>query len=367
MTTLVRRTPLFILIILGVPFVVLGLLAVTALPLSSQEPLFCDALREQHANTVMGRMTFGNWLASNWPSGQFEGCSGRPPPPTPPSSATRSRHVANGQAVTALEPKYTPMTNERSVSFLVQIPTHLIDDGGVVSYSFIASCKGESCQPRDVAFMVGVSVSPPLHVNRLDLIAGDLVVRSTSLTGSSVGFFEVPSVAILRLLAEARNDERGITARVGVFGGKAATFNLAGMTVRRLHELAEYLDPSVLGIPGSPVRLLGHKMRRIGDPAKDMGHSVKLTLYVLNDTDAPIHGWRGDLQITDPFGDDLVAVELTAGDSPLGPGDIRNAVFEWEDNPYSEDEVYDKLAAFEGNGLTVTLASVRTFSSYPRR
>ena len=208
--------------------------------------------------------------------------------------------------------------------------------------------------------MVGVFISPPLHVNRLELIAGDLIVHSSSSIGSSVGFFQVPAVAIPRLLDAAENGG-GIAARVGVFGGRTANVNLGAVEQLRLRELADFLDLSVLGIPGSPVRLLGHRMRRAGDPAVTTGHSAILTLYVLNDTNAPIRGWRGDLQVTDPFGDDLVSVELTAGDSPLGPGDIRNVVFEWENNPYIDDEVYDKLAAYDGTSLTVTLGTVRTF------
>ena len=165
-----------------------------------------------------------------------------------------------------------------------------------------------------------VLIEPPLHVNPAG--AGrwqpdrafhvvDRVIRRV---------FRVAFRGDSALAGRSKNGD-GITARVGVFGGRGATISLTATPAVRLRQLAEFLDPTVLGIPGSPVRLLGHRMRRVGDPAQATGHSVRLTLYVLNDTDTSVRGWRGDLQITDPFGDDLVLVELTVGDSPLGPGD----------------------------------------------
>ena len=44
--------------------------------------------------------------------------------------------------VSPLEQQYNSATNERSVSFQADRPIHLVDEGDVISYSFMASCQG---------------------------------------------------------------------------------------------------------------------------------------------------------------------------------------------------------------------------------
>lgn len=55
--------------------------------LFSQETVSCDALREQHANSNVARVsTFEDWVRTNWPSGRFNRCIGEPPGPLPGAS-----------------------------------------------------------------------------------------------------------------------------------------------------------------------------------------------------------------------------------------------------------------------------------------
>ena len=59
-------------------------------PLSSQESISCEALREQHANSSAARVkSFRDWVLTNWPSGRFDRCIDNQPEtalPVPPQS-----------------------------------------------------------------------------------------------------------------------------------------------------------------------------------------------------------------------------------------------------------------------------------------
>ena len=59
-------------------------------PLSSQESISCEALREQHANSSAASVkTFRDWVLTNWPSGRFDRCidnETETAPPVPPRS-----------------------------------------------------------------------------------------------------------------------------------------------------------------------------------------------------------------------------------------------------------------------------------------
>ena len=182
----------------------------------------------------------------------------------------------------------------------------------MIGYSVIADCQGRECAPRDVSFIVGVWIDRPAYVDKLSIMIGDHVAHSTSFlgaTGSSVGMFEMPDLVIRRILEEADAGGR-ISATVSVFAGSSTNFEISAPVIDRLRELANYLDDSpIRGIPGSPVRLVGHVKR---NPTNLAGQtSVKLTLFILNDSPAPIHGWRGMLEVSDPFGDTIVSVSLT--------------------------------------------------------
>ena len=57
-------------------------------PLSSQESISCEALREQHANSSAASVkSFRDWVLTNWPSGRFDKCIANEPEtatPVPP-------------------------------------------------------------------------------------------------------------------------------------------------------------------------------------------------------------------------------------------------------------------------------------------
>ena len=66
------------------------------------------------------------------------------------------------------------------------------------------------------------------------------------------------------------------------------------------------------------------------------------------------------LEVSDPFGETMVSVSLTAGDAPLQPGNFRDVFFEWQDDPFVDDDIHDRLTPYTGPNLTISLASVQT-------
>ena len=56
----------------------------------------------------------------------------------------------------------------------------------------------------------------------------------------------------------------------------------------------------------------------------------------------------------------MVSVSLTAGDAPLQPGNFRDVFFEWQDDPFVDDDIHDRLTPYTGPNLTISLASVQT-------
>ena len=270
--------------------------------------------------------------------------------PTTPLLASQAGFVPS-----EVEVKYDPGSNERTISFDLNRPIESVGSGEVFSYTFSATCEGEQCVPQVVGVVVGAFEPPLGSLQELRIQFGDHMLHTSPWYSSGgIALFSVPALLIQSIVEEADSGNEV----VGTVGTPEHIDLISSGAIERLREMVSYIDRDARGIPASPVRLVGHHKR---NTSVDMGNQVKLTLFVMNDSSATIRGWRGTLDVSDPFGDPLVSVQLTAGDSPIRPGDFRNVDFEWEDNQFIDDEVYDKLAQYPTANLTLTLNSVQTF------
>ena len=86
---------------------------------------------------------------------------------------------------------------------------------------------------------------------------------------------------------------------------------------------------------------------------------VVLTLFVKNNSEREIKGWRALMTVKNPFGELLFDCELTAGDQKIKPGKTEKADFGWEDNPFIHDQPYDKLMGYSEENLKIELSNIQ--------
>jgi len=84
-----------------------------------------------------------------------------------------------------------------------------------------------------------------------------------------------------------------------------------------------------------------------------------LLLIVKNETNAPVKGWRVVLQAKNAFGDTLGKLQLTGGQSKIGPGETTDAMFAFEDNPFIAGEPFDYLTSYDKDTMTIELADAK--------
>jgi hypothetical protein len=85
-----------------------------------------------------------------------------------------------------------------------------------------------------------------------------------------------------------------------------------------------------------------------------------LTLHVKNVGEMRVKAWRLGVRFDDAFGSLLVTLKLTDGSADLAPGGTGKASFEFEDNQFIKDEVYDKLLSYSVENLEATIATCDT-------
>lgn len=250
--------------------------------------------------------------------------------------------MAKSYDVGMLDEQIDRVTGTVERSFNIQTsPMPQWGSGELQSLTISAVASGQ--QPATwVSFLVNVFLEESPSSMALDLTIGDITLAAHLdakyvLGPGAITRFYVPSFVISRLLEEVEAGGRG---SMGVCSGDVP-LPLSENVLRRLRELTTHLDATIPGAPGSPVRLVGFRK-----------YPTDLDLYVLNDSDMAIRGWRGTLEAADPFGDELPSRHLTAGSCPLRPNAMRIVSFNNDNDPWE---------AFEADDLEVSLSSVATF------
>lgn len=249
--------------------------------------------------------------------------------------------MAKSYDVGLLDEKIDRVAGTVKRSFTIKTsPVPQWGSGELAELTISAETRGQ--QPATwVSFLVSLFLETSPSSMALDLAIGDSIrahVDASYLSRDvALALFHVPSFVISRLLEEVEGGGHG---SIEVSAGDVP-LPLGEDVLRRLRKLTTHWDATIPGEIGSPVRLVGFRKYPAG-----------LDLYVLNDSDRAIRGWRGILKATDPFGDELPSRHLTAGSCPLSSNAMRIVSFNNDDDPWG---------AFEAEDLTISLSSVATF------
>jgi hypothetical protein len=84
-----------------------------------------------------------------------------------------------------------------------------------------------------------------------------------------------------------------------------------------------------------------------------------LYLLIRNETSNPVKGWRVRVHVKSAFGDLLGKLELTAGQSKIGPGETTDAMFSFDDNPFIDGEPFDYLTNYDKDTMLLELADAK--------
>lgn len=86
---------------------------------------------------------------------------------------------------------------------------------------------------------------------------------------------------------------------------------------------------------------------------------VRLSLFVRNNTEKVIKGWKATMIVKNAFGDILFKTKLIAGQSKIESGEVEMADFSWEDNPFIPNEPYDHLVSYSDENLKIELSDIQ--------
>lgn len=121
-------------------------------------------------------------------------------------------------------------------------------------------------------------------------------------------------------------------------------------------------SPKIGNSKSSPtLELVDFDVKQLGVDyeAMRMLPKVILNLHVKNNTNKKINAWRAILVVKNAFGDQLIKGQVTDGTADVYPGQVKEAAFGWEDNPFMENEPYDKISAYSKNNLNVSLVEIK--------
>lgn len=82
---------------------------------------------------------------------------------------------------------------------------------------------------------------------------------------------------------------------------------------------------------------------------------VQLLLKVKNGSDRRINAWRLTIDIADVFGEQLSTIKVTEGSTGLARGGVGVSTFEAKNNPFIDDEPYDRLIPYKAENLRITI------------
>lgn len=112
-------------------------------------------------------------------------------------------------------------------------------------------------------------------------------------------------------------------------------------------------DPASRPKPAAVLKLLGFKKER-----KKAGftETMTLTLTVKNMGETRIKAWKARMLAKNSFGEVLFQANLSSDSSSIPPAEVEDAPFQWENNPFMENEIFDKLAATSDENLSIELS-----------
>ena len=92
--------------------------------------------------------------------------------------------------------------------------------------------------------------------------------------------------------------------------------------------------------------------RRQGDYEQEF---VQLLLKIRNDGSERVKAWQMTVAIVDVFGEQVVLTKLTEGSASIQPGEFGLTVFGSKDNPFIDDQPYDRLVSYSAENLTIQI------------
>lgn len=123
---------------------------------------------------------------------------------------------------------------------------------------------------------------------------------------------------------------------------------------------SEEIIASTKNTPSTPkLELIDFDVEQVTDSGLISFPKVKLTLHVKNNTSKRISAWRVVLVVKNSFGDQLLKGKITDGTANIFPGEIGEASFAWEDNPFLDGEPYDKLTAYSKENLKLSMIDIK--------
>ena len=262
------------------------------------------------------------------------------------------------QEISDLEYTFNEQTNEHTWQTNVEYwrpgMRNLPKRPGLISLTLSSSCRTSECPPTQTLIMAAMTLEERQFLGDMSLLFQGRRFTLDNSGSSRVGVYILP-VPGLQETAAALETGDPVSAQWEILGSQALTFDV-GRVREQLIGMSKELATRYPGIPNSPVRLI----RYVVLPSLT-SDEVELQLHILNDSERDIRGWRGTIQISDPFGDEVATRPLIAGDFVLNAGDIRTATFTWTRTDFQDPVVFDTLKSYPGDRLVISLSEAQTF------
>lgn len=103
----------------------------------------------------------------------------------------------------------------------------------------------------------------------------------------------------------------------------------------------------------NPLSILGHKVERT--QGKYGRNFVGLKLDIKNNGSRRVTAYKISVSLQTKLGTKIGVFQLTSESSSIEPGDVSTDTYNWEDNQFIKDEMYDKLAGVSSENLIVKI------------